>query len=646
MRLEFNSAKTQREYIPAEKLTIRELKNCTLKDGKIENRKGFVANPNSIILKQYGFTDGEKSFSITENFLFIDGQYGRVAVDMLDNLMGTVTYSLLFLTAGGDKRTLGYIEFTSGHPDSFTVFLGAKTIGSGIYFMSRLCYKDGRDDFVSIRELTEDHRFWVLLPEEKLYTPTLLANGRGESYHFATVGEKELRLPEPVLPQAKNMLTPRFKARYTTDGSSSAFSLPFAEIDSSAVSAELDLKGEKYSFFIAEGSSASAQVKIGAESTTMHIDRISGRISFKCGENVTYAPAFTGEYNNLTVTASKTEAQDKILASSFTACQKIEGSVPAGKNEITLFYGNKLMPAMVLANSPESPLYFSKKVVYSLGNPEKGVLHIADMGGKVFAFKEGKAFIGEIKLSEKEVGTSLQFFEGVISFKGQSEIPLCPRPETVRAQGGSILLQSEDNSVWEITLGANSTVSAKRIEGNTEQADFAITLEDKYLLIKDKTATVFWKNGGEYVMGRWSLPARATGGLSYLEKTAVFFEYKDDLVYIMFPASYKGDEDIFLLSEQTVGRSRVDSSVLIDLTDRGIKPLRLYKISALLTGKCAKLCLWAEGKRVAERKARLKNGFADFYVGAAAKNILAEISFVGQGVISGIITEYKYISKK
>ena len=96
MRLEFNSAKTQREYIPAEKLTIRELKNCTLKDGKIENRKGFVANPDSIILKQYGFTDGEKSFSITENFLFIDGLYGRVAVDMLDNLMGTVTYSLLF----------------------------------------------------------------------------------------------------------------------------------------------------------------------------------------------------------------------------------------------------------------------------------------------------------------------------------------------------------------------------------------------------------------------------------------------------------------------------------------------------------------------------------------------------------------------
>ncbi len=651
MIFDINSSKTKREYIPAEKLNICELKNCILKEGQIESRKGFVSSQKDVVLKQYGFAEGDKKLHITENFLFINGQYGRVVADVLDNLMGTVTYSLFFLTADGKKHSLGYIEFasngeTAGYPDSFTIFSGAKTIGSGVYFMARQRYLDGRADFVSIRELSEDLGLWILLPESEIYAPTLLANGRGESYYFATVGEKDLKLPEPILPEAKNMLTPRFKALYTTDNTSSAFSLPYAEIDNSAVSAELDIRGAKFSFFIAAGSVESEPVTVEGQQVTMHIDRIAGRVRFKSGNNANWAPAFTGEYNNLVFIAAKTDEQSRVLMAAATACKKVEGCVPAGKNEVTIFYGNRLKPSIIAVNSPSSPLYISEKAVYSLGNPEKGVLHISDMGGKIFAFKEGKAFVGEIKTAQKTVDGGKEFFESSVTFKGSTEISTCPKAATVRETSSGIIFQSEDNSVWEITFRGQNSILAERIAQNTPAADFAITLEDKYLLIKDKTATVYWKNGGEYLCSKWTLPARAVGGISYLERSAVFFEYKDDLVYIIYASSCRGEEDVFFVSEFLLDRAPVSASVLTDLTDKEKKAKRLYKISVEAEGKSVNLRLWAEGKKSAERRAGVKNSFADFYVGAAAKSILAEISFEGQGVISGIITDYKDISKK
>lgn len=642
------SSKTEREHIPAEKLKIKGLVNCDFKDGKIQSRKGFVSNAQDIILKQYGFPDEGKSLKITENFLFLNGVYGRVAVDVLDNLMGTVTYNLLFLTATGKKQELGYIEFSSngedfGYPDSFTVFSGTKTVGTGIYFMARQCYAKGKPDFVSIRELGQDLKTWALLSDQHIYTPTVLTNGRGDSYPFATVGTKDLRLPEPILPESKNMLTPKFRALYTTDSTSHAFSLPYANIDSGAVRAEISLWNNKYSFLIPAGASSSDAVQVEGRQITMHIERAVGRVYFKSGDGANYSPEFTGEYNNLCITAAKTEKQSDQLIAASTACKKVEGSVPFGKNEVTLFYGNRLNPSLVAANSPQNPLYFSEKTVYSIGNAEKQVLYISAKGGRVFAFKEGKLFSGEIKTEEKNVSAGLNFYKTELLIKKQTEIPASPKAETVLELKERLIFQSVDNSVWEINL---NSLSCKRIAENIFAADFAIILEDKYLLIKDDTALVVKENGGGYICAEWRLPARATGGLSYLEDTSVFFENRDDLVYIMYSASYSGEQDISLISEYAQKSAPVICSVLADLSDGENRNRRICKLSVEAEGKEVGLKLMSDKNKTAERRSLIKNGFADFNVGGIGRKIQGLISFGGATAVSGLVAEYRTLNKK
>ena len=76
---------------------------------------------------------------------------------------------------------------------------------------------------ISVRELSSDRKSWILLTESLIYTPLILANGRGEAYHNAEVSGRALSLPAPLFFESKNMLNPRFKAAYTTDGASYGF---------------------------------------------------------------------------------------------------------------------------------------------------------------------------------------------------------------------------------------------------------------------------------------------------------------------------------------------------------------------------------------------------------------------------------------
>ena len=103
---------------------------------------------------------------------------------------------------------------------------------------------------VSVRELSFETGSWDLLSESDIYTPTVLEFGRGEHYHFAEIQGRELNLPSPTLPERKNLLGPRFTARYTTDGASFGFTLPYSALDESVISARLSLKGKTYEFKI------------------------------------------------------------------------------------------------------------------------------------------------------------------------------------------------------------------------------------------------------------------------------------------------------------------------------------------------------------------------------------------------------------
>ena len=118
-------------------------------------------------------------------------------------------------------------------------------LAAGIYFLCRRVYEES-EDFISIREYNAEEERWVMLTDSSIYSPTLLEYGRGESYHLATVEGNPLQFPSPTLPEAKNLLSPRFTSRFTTDGMSIGFTLPLMNLDDELISATLKLGGKAY----------------------------------------------------------------------------------------------------------------------------------------------------------------------------------------------------------------------------------------------------------------------------------------------------------------------------------------------------------------------------------------------------------------
>ena len=391
---------------------IRSMHNCVNSGGRIESRKGFYTRAENSVFKSYYADAFEMRFVLTDCYLFLDGKYGRVAVSITDNLMDSITYNMMLICTDKTSIPLGKISFTTsgdetGFPDSFAVFSGKANQGSGIYFISRRLYDSG--EMVSVRELSLDRESWLYLPDSMIYTPLVLANGRGEAYHSAEYLGRALSLPAPIIFESKNMLNPRFKASYTTDGASSGFSLPYANIDNTSVKAELLYRDKKYSFTATGTAVKSPSVSVESQAVVMNVDREEGRVYFTLDGSGRWAPEFTGSLNNLCVTAYKTESDEYKLsfkkAVTFSA-KAIRETVCEINGQI--FFQSSLGEIWKVKASSSAPSYeiiSAANEIFDFAVVDKG-RYILVKDNRAFVLEKGeKGYItGEWSLPEKAVG--------------------------------------------------------------------------------------------------------------------------------------------------------------------------------------------------------------------------------------------------
>ena len=182
-----NLAKSEILYLTPDKLKLQKFENCIFQGEEITLGPGF-AFMDEPIFHTDDSSPFDMSFFLTDCYITYKGEYGRIGINMAENVFGYIAYNMIFISETGRAGQLGSIEFSrSGEefvaPEGFAVFSGKKTVGDGIYLLYLQPYSG--ESYVGIREYSSADDRWSVINDSDIYKPVVLEYGRGESYHFA-----------------------------------------------------------------------------------------------------------------------------------------------------------------------------------------------------------------------------------------------------------------------------------------------------------------------------------------------------------------------------------------------------------------------------------------------------------------------------
>ncbi len=660
MRFDAVTANIKRKHIFPSSLKEVTTQNSILKDGSVHCRKGLICEKEKLVFKRDNNWALDMSFICTDCYIYFNGHYGRVVISVADNLMGNISYNMRLVFSDGKTTDIGAIDFTRasydifGYPESFTVFSGAPTFGCGIYFITRQVYGGDYPDFIRVMELSKEFDNWILIDSSDIYSPAVLGYGRGESYHNAAPFGEPLRLPDPVMPESKNLLGAGFKAYYTSDSASYAFALPYTTLDNELVKCEFVLGRKNYVWKIFSDCTSSDAVSIDGKKITMHCDRSTGRVHFTDVSTV-WAPPYTGELNNLCFTAHKTVEGHSLKVASMTKCCRLDGDAMTEGSNISVFYASSLYPSQIVTNSPHNPLYFPESGQITLGEASKEITRLIIKDRQLIAFKENEMYSADIKPlnGKSEIVSSLKAAEnsGVypISFKKAVNLISSPLPKSIALLGSDIIYASPDGNIYKVS--GNTSYKTEKLYGfelSVTAKSFALIYDGVYLLIDNKNALMIEKNNDVYTYGEWNFPAKILNGFSYLGDTVLFAEYFENNEYFIYPMMFSGNTDHTLkIYGNTISLSShpIKAGCTVPLFEKSPERKRLFSIRANGKGSELLLTVCDRNKPLVRTKGCFKNNSSYFLCGCYTTEPIAKLNFSGGFVLDSLAVEYKSLNK-
>ena len=213
--------------------------------------------------------------------------------------------------------------------------------------------------------------------------PRLLIGGRGVPSPSS----------EPVIQtgvgESRNLLTPKFRAVYTTDGKCSAFYLPLQGLDNAPVTAALTLAAGTVTHTVPAGASAGG---LGADGYRLHLDRARGCVWFTDAAGNAAMPPFR-QANNLDITASKADetGRDRIFGMTFSTWFGGDPTNMGGGTRLFLG-GNPRCPGRVYWSQFNNPLYFPEYNYSVVGREDELVTAFGHQGDNLVLFKEREVY--------------------------------------------------------------------------------------------------------------------------------------------------------------------------------------------------------------------------------------------------------------
>lgn len=640
--------------------TAQEYTDCELKEGIVVPRAGLRGGLDSIIYRSDFSPYTENELRLTDCYLYFEGRYCRVAVAIADDLMDSAVFHMRLIFSDGEIMDIGSVTFGRvsadqyGYPSSFTVFSGTPKRGCGVFLIARQVYGEGYEDFIRIMELSAAKTEWIMLTDSDMYLPTLLANGRGESYYMACPFGERLQLPAPIRPQSRNLLYGGFSAYFTTDSASSGFFLPLDELDNGRIVAELEDGGVKVRWIIPEGGENSEETEVDGQSVIMLCDRPIGRVYFKKPDGMDYPLTYTGKVNNLRITASKGSLAERLKVASCTASVKIEGQSSINSGSVNAFYGSFLYPDEVVISSPLNPLYFPEDSCYTLGGNGTRVTKLVNQSRTLLAFKDDRLYAAEISpfkttpsVAAINGGVALDVTTFSSDFRPVSELSASPIPETVTELGDGLAYLSRDGFIYRL-IGSSARYTAQRLcEAHYTGRDFAVTYEGRYLCFHGNTATVVEMAKGKPSVSRWRFPVSPTAGFSRGGRPLLFSGLNADGVNVIYLLRFGEWDDRYLslsggLEEET--ESPVEAAFSFSPFEKSCHAVKLIRLRIDSGGQNMTVTVKGEEGPESRHRATVTGEKALVLCGKIARHPRVCITFK-KGEISGVAVEYRRLQK-
>ncbi len=631
------------------------LVNCTRKDRSISVRKGLRATGHRVYT-HFDSNPFDTYLEMTDCYIYDEGELARVAIIKEENFYSYITFRIKLIFTDGRVKDLSEVTFSRtdynlfGRPESFTVFSGEPTIGSGIYFMARRVYEGGfAQDNAIIYELSDDKTMWRMLSQSDFYSPTLLANGRGNAYRAAELAMGNFEFPSPVYPQSANLLSGGYKAYFTADSYSYYFKLPHP-CTQDFVACRFNHYGIRTDWIFYYGENY-ATAEFDGQKITAVLSREEGSITFKGENSLDYPLPYDGSLNNLLIEATAAKKNGDILVASKKGAVQIDAGLMSEGSAVTAFWGGWLHPAAVVFNSPLSPLYFPADELQIIGEESTPVLKLAVCTDSLVAIRRESIYTSPIKgvtLPSAEPATSsgagTDYLHIDRRFETAVTLQAPPLEKSIVSVGSKVYFVDDTGKITSFSKQGKSL--SYHGQAQVSPFGFGIVIDGNYGYICEKT--VFFATKDEDGEEIWQLPETMEGGFTFLGKTVLVGHYYKSLEGMFFTATFTGTEDThFSLLGDAIKQTPLPPKASIELPlFEGLS--RARKLFAVRVDACADnltVGLTADGRCHPDERFYMSGENNYILCGDVARSAGLTLTAEGNALIKGVSYEYREMNK-
>ena len=560
---------------------IADCKNMWYNEGYLKTRPGFKADIKKAFEPQIlGFT-GDLKYEVIDSDIWIDGENHKIATaNILTDDYAHYTYVYL-IDESDNVISLGHMAFLRLSSDVFyqpenILFFCGKSQGGGIFaFVTLRNQYDYSQKNYYIYEINADYTEWERVYD--YYVPTIFINGRGNKYKTAKL-ETGITPPEPKTLESQNVLNGRFNVYFTSDGYSTSFKLPFANLSYEKIICRIYYN---FSQFVEWEISADANTdtqEFYGQSVKAVIDREIGALYF-VGDDGEFAIPVMDLYNenNIKITASKE------IENGF--CKIVHSTCCKRHNTRLAFAGGEDGNTVYFADS-DNPLYFPMNCSIKLGNDTDEVTALSVLGDNILAFKQHETYAISLK-EGNAINTIALLHDNDKVFKAKDSIDARAVSQTVGCNykgsvancGGKTLWLGSDGTIYAIISINGGAIPICSCLDNFDlkpykESAFAVGNESHYLLVtKDDILVCDLKDIKEPRFYLWQKPQGIKIESGFHHNGAFKFLCTDLGKRIVFVAGLKGDSDTVLSFDEndvlTQAQLPISSSITTKHYDLG-----------------------------------------------------------------------------
>lgn len=365
---------------------LTDCKNMWWNDGALQTRPGIKVNhdtlterllENGVLQITGGSSDVTQNGTVCRKYLqeslvSEESTNNRVKAEMrLVGFDGTETYSEVAEYSENERNIAFFVESGAGNWD------GVRKGGSIVFMGSGLLGNETRI-YAEPEDLSPG---WVEVTDQA-YVPTVLMNGTpSETLESAAVSG--------TFYEGYNLLTPKFRCTYTTDGKGIYFFLPVKEIDNATISIRATGSAGNVTSFTIPANSMRSELVNGCG---FAVDRVGGYVYAADSSGAPFLLKYVGVRNNVEIIASKSAPEEEAKIYGMRFCTWFGGGNSIWSGSRLFVSGNPEHPGLVYWSDVNKPLYFPENNYFYVGNAGQPVTAFGKQGEKLIIFKEHETY--------------------------------------------------------------------------------------------------------------------------------------------------------------------------------------------------------------------------------------------------------------